>query len=275
MVLDSLQVSIGAEHNLVEVWKIFASLFDKSDDVYAYYLEKKIHELDTNNFDRIELYIAELKTLNEKLNNCAKDYKNTNSTLIILVEQTFPSCFDRFIQTRNRSIEMSKGTTKPSFDEFCKGLINEKERLIASSQLTPNKSLMAHNNKNPKKHFQPNTKGLCLHSSTNNFGHAYKFTHEVSNKKKVCNPCKYCGKRNHPENSCYKGKHLNDKAKKQASNEQQVALCASFVQSSNSSNVEWIMDSGASKHMTRNASLFTSYHNNKKSSQKVSIGDGK
>ena len=35
------------------------------------------------------------------------------------------------------------------------------------------------------------------------------------------------------------------------------------------------MDFGASKHMTRNDSLFTSYDNNKHSSQKVSIGDGK
>jgi hypothetical protein len=35
------------------------------------------------------------------------------------------------------------------------------------------------------------------------------------------------------------------------------------------------MDSSASKHMTDDASLFTSYDNNKHSSQKVSIGDGK
>ena len=35
------------------------------------------------------------------------------------------------------------------------------------------------------------------------------------------------------------------------------------------------MDFGASKHMTGNAFLFTSYDNNKHISQKVSIGDGK
>jgi hypothetical protein len=49
----------------------------------------------------------------------------------------------------------------------------------------------------------------------------------------------------------------------------------SFVQYSNSSHVECIMDFGASKHMTGNASLFTSYDNNKHPSQKVSIGDSK
>ena len=39
--------------------------------------------------------------------------------------------------------------------------------------------------------------------------------------------------------------------------------------------MEWIMDSGASKHMTGDASLFTSYDNHKHISQKISIGDGK
>ena len=54
------------------------------------------------------------------------------------------------------------------------------------------------------------------------------------------------------------------KAKNKGSYESHVALCASIVYFSNSSsNVEWIMDSGASKHMTGNASLFTSYDNNK------------
>ena len=91
-----------------------------------------------------------------------------------------------FIQNRNRAIEMSKGITKPTFDEFCKGLINEQERLIVSSQLTPNKDLMPHNNNNnPKKSFQPNTKGSGSHSSTNNSSNASNVTHEVSKKKKV------------------------------------------------------------------------------------------
>ena len=67
------------------------------------------------------------------------------------------------------------------------------------------------------------------------------------------------------------------KAKKKTSHDSQVALCASVVLPNNSSsNVEQsIMDSGASKQMTGDASLFSSYDNHKHISQKVSIGDGK
>ena len=64
-VVDSLQVSIEAEDNSVEVWKTISSPFDKSDDFFAYYLENKIFELDPTNFDRVEFYLAEVKTLNE------------------------------------------------------------------------------------------------------------------------------------------------------------------------------------------------------------------
>jgi hypothetical protein len=101
-----------------------------------------------------------------------------------------------FIQTRNREIEKSQGSMKPSFEDFCKGLINEQERLIVSGQLTPNKALMAHNIKNHNKVFHKNpkshTKRPSQHSSND-------VCVDVS-KKKVFNPCMYCGKTNHPEN---------------------------------------------------------------------------
>jgi hypothetical protein len=90
MVSNSLQVHIEVEDTPIEVWKTLASLFDKSDDVSAYYLENKIHELDPKYFERIESFLAELKTLNEKLNNCGKHYKKTDTTLVILVEQKLP-----------------------------------------------------------------------------------------------------------------------------------------------------------------------------------------
>jgi len=53
-----------------------------------------------------------------------------------------------------------------------------------------------------------------------------------------------------------------------------VTLYAYSIQSNNSS-VEWIMDFDASKHMTGNASLFSTYDTNTHTSQKVSRGDGK
>ena len=88
---------------------------------------------------------------------------------------------------------------------------------------------------------------------------------------------KHCDKTNHHEKNCFKAKRLMAKAKNKTSHDSQVALCAYVVLPNNSSsNVEWIMDSGASKHMTGDVSLFNSYNNHKHISQKVSLkNDGK
>ena len=168
--------SIEAEDSPVQVWKIISSLFDKFDDVSAYYLENKIFDLEPVDFERVELYLSELKNLNEKLNSCDKGYKKTGTTLIILVECKMPACFDMFIQTRNRDLELSRSTTKQTFDDFCKGLINEQERLIVSGQLTPNKALTALN-KNHKNFFN-NAKGS--NPSNTNSGHASHASNENS-----------------------------------------------------------------------------------------------
>ena len=87
-----------------------------------------------------------------------------------------PSCFDMFIQTRNRALELSQSTTKQTFDDFCKGLIDEQERLIFLGQLTPNKALTALN-KHHKKSFN-NAKGS--NPSNTNYGHASHASNENS-----------------------------------------------------------------------------------------------
>ena len=115
-----------------------------------------------------------------------------------------------------------------------------------------------HFNKNHKKIFN-NAKGS--NPSNTNSRHDSHASNENSKQKKVYGPCKHCGKTNHPEKNCFKAKRLMAKAKKKTSHDSQVALCASIVFPNNSSsNVEWIMDSNASKNMTGDASLFTSYH---------------
>ena len=88
-ILDSLQVHIKLEDSPTEVWKILTSLFDKSGDVYAYYVENKIHELDPKYFDRIESFIYEIKTYNEKLNNHSTYYKRMVILLLFLLNKSY------------------------------------------------------------------------------------------------------------------------------------------------------------------------------------------
>ena len=52
---------------------------------------------------------------------------------------------------------MYTGTMKPTFEYFCKGLINEHDRLIIG-QMSNTKSIMEHNKKNPNRIFNKNSK---------------------------------------------------------------------------------------------------------------------
>ena len=83
-------------------------------------------------------------------------------------------------------------------------------------------------------------------------------------------------KKNHPKTIFFKQIHEPSKTKKKYSKEQQVSLCAYSLQpSKSSSKVEWIMDFGASNHMTGSTSLFKYYDTKKNTTQKVSIHHGK
>ena len=53
---DNLQVHIEAKNNPIEVWKTLDYLFNKNDDVFSYYLENKIYDIDPKYFDRIVIY---------------------------------------------------------------------------------------------------------------------------------------------------------------------------------------------------------------------------
>ena len=96
----------------------------------------------------------------------------------------------------------------------------------------------------------------------------------VFNKNKVLNPCKYCGKTNHPKKSCFKWRHDLAKVKKKSSKKYSVSPCTYYVQPSHFCfSVECIMDSNASNHMTGLDFLLNSYDTKKHTQHKVSISD--
>eukprot|EP01018_Ginkgo_biloba_P038716 Gb_00331 [translate_table: standard] len=199
------QVHIKSEDSPIEVWKTLASLFDKSDEVSAYYLERKLHELDPRDFERIEQLLAKVKSINEKLDQCGNDYKKSDAALIILVERKLSPIYDIFIQTRARAIKISIGRHKPlpDFEEFSKGLINEQNKLISSGQIVIGQAHVAHGNKFQAKGSKKNFKHGCDHTSGNACQPPNNVNAGTSIKKKY-KPCRYCGKTNHLEKNYFK-----------------------------------------------------------------------
>ena len=72
-----------------------------------------------------------------------------------------------------------------------------------------------------------------------------------SNKPKIAAKCTYCGKPGHPQDDCYR--RLNDEKR---DNERTVAFGASAMKACSSA---WIIDSGASTHLTPNELILLNY----------------
>jgi hypothetical protein len=138
-----------------------------------------------------------------------------DTTLIILVENKMPNIYDLFIQTRNRAIEMSKGTLKPNFEDFCKGLICEQDMLLSFGQIVFGKEHLTHGKKNPYKGPKKDTKPN-VPSTSNNISN---YDNVGALQKKEWKPCKYYEKTNDAEKMDLRGHNELAKAKKKFSKE--------------------------------------------------------
>ena len=84
--------------------------------------------------------------------------------------------------------------------------------------------------------------------------------------------CNFCGKDNHDESKCFKKmealeatvkKHHVNLDSSSESNSHGHALCAfgySYIASSSSTSIEWLIDSGASYHMAKDRAIFSTMH---------------
>ena len=108
-------------------------------------------------------------------------------------------------------------------------------------------------------------------------------TNDPSKKERRERHCNFCGKANHDESKCFKKMASLEAAMKKhhisldlslESNSHGHALCASgysYIASSSSTSIEWLIDSGASYHMSKNQAIFSTMHECK--TKQIFVGD--
>jgi hypothetical protein len=99
-------------------------------------MEKELISLYPHSFERMEEYLASVKELQLKLNECGENYKKKDGQLIELVLINLRTPFDVFVSTFRTNWHACKQDGKDySFEFFCELLITDQHRFLEKGNL--------------------------------------------------------------------------------------------------------------------------------------------
>jgi hypothetical protein len=246
--------------------------------------------LSPSDFSFLGDYLSKFKTLKMLCEECEIEMEEECCICIILSK--LGSAYSVFVSTFYSTREaLGKDYQKPTLESFCVALIIEEDKFIQLGVInavgTSNKALVSQNkdkHKYPKKkHPRYNNKQhkgpkppQTTSDPNGDKGEKYK-------NKNTDRHCNFCVKASHDEYKCFKKmaaleevmkKHNINIDSTSSSSSHGHALSASgfsFNKTSTSSSDEWLIDSGASYHMTKDKDIFSSL--NECNTKKIFVGD--
>jgi hypothetical protein len=237
-------------------------------------LEVELSSLVPDEHASVEDYLTKFRLLVAQLKGCRKTKSDEECIFLILSKlkgpyQVFSFAFYSTMDALGSEFKM------PSFELFCERLTREQSKLTQLDALSGsnNKALVAHNTKTKhktrykkKKDFAPAGEFTSKPQQKTKPFPPYSKSGESSSKtkkKKSNDTCSFCGGLGHVESKCWlKLEALNEAMKqhkisvpKPSSTSKGHALSAQALYASSDS---WILDSGASHHMTHSHELLAS-----------------
>jgi hypothetical protein len=272
-----------------EAWEKIETVFGKHNIIRAQQLENQVLTLSPNDFSCIEDYLSKFKTLRTLCEECKIKIEEDHCIYIILSK--LGSVHSVFVSTFY-AMQEALGTAykKPNLENFCDALIREQDKFVQlgviSTTGTSNKALVIHQKDKPKnlkkQHPRPNNKQYKGPKPTQTTSAPNGDKGEKYKSKKTDKHCNFCDKDGHDESKCFKKmedleatmKKHNISIDSTSSSSHGHALPASgfsFNTTSTSSSNEWLIDSGASYHITKDRDIFSAL--NECNTKKIFVGD--
>jgi hypothetical protein len=210
---------------------------------------------------------------------------------IYIIPSKLGSAYYVFVSTFYAMREaLGRDYQKPTFESFCDSFIREQDKLVQlgviNTTSTSNNALVTQQKdkpKNPKnQHHRHNKKQHKGPKPTQTTSAPNGDKGEKSKNKNTDRHCNFCDKDGHDESKCFKKMaSLEETMKKHnisidstSSSSHGHALFSfvfSFNATSTSSSYEWLIDSRASYHMTKDKDIF--YALNECNTKKIFVGD--
>lgn len=245
--LDTVLTHLRAADTAPAVWRILCDLYEMKTPDRIITLETQLLQLWVQDFPSLSAFIAKMKELREELAVCGKSISSEDMAVRLLAK--LPERFDSLFT----SIVSSVCATPITWEELLPMVLQVDGRVSSRSATAGvDSALSAQKNqvKNKGKKKGKKKKGDSSESSK-----------DVE--------CSYCSKTGHPESKCFKKKR-DLKAKEKELESAAVATLAVVPEGIyisveghsalfTSESRTWLMDSGATSHMTNRRDWFSSF----------------
>lgn len=236
-------VSLGSA---MKMWERLHQIYTQRSKSNKILLQKEFFDLQMKPNERAQDFIARAEVLGQELGDVGIEL--TESTLVAKIVSGLTDQYATFmsiwIGVREHEQTMPNLIARLMAEDQIKNKKKAGENSALNAQAGPSGSKKASNNNQ-----KPNNKR----------GRRKKKGQKGDDKKK--NECFNCGKEGHWKSECpdKKSEHKNDSKKKNSSDKSEAIFAAEHFMSSGLIGEEWILDSGASEHMTYDRSAFCRY----------------
>lgn len=229
-----------------EMWKKLLSIYEQKSETSIHIIQQRFFQFKYEKGTEMSVFLSKIQEIQNQLKQLGEEVSDKFAITKVLM--SLPSEYKHFVSAWESAPE-----DKQTFDNLVARLLIEEERLKEKDSTPPSSAFVA------KRNFK------CYKCGKSGHFQSDCPSNRDSEKKVNDNKCFYCGKIGHYKAQC---RFKRSKDNKKMSN----AFIVSDSVHKQYEESKWLIDSGASEHMCRDRSLFSSFQSVTQKS--VIVGNG-